>query len=105
MPFYASVNRLPRAWTGTRAFTVFRAVCRPLDKVKRGEANTYHRYFPLVHRAFAAPEHGEQAGQAAVETEALRLHGSERKVRLTSWSLGCARRARDLGLLPVARTP
>jgi dipeptidase len=104
VPFHASVTRLPRAWTGTRAFTVFRAVCKHLDRVKVGRSNTYRRYIPLVRSAYGGLERWESGAQRAIERRALRLDGGARRALLTSWSIGCAQRALHLGLRLVAQT-
>jgi len=104
VPFYASVTRLPRAWAGTRAFTVFRAVCKHLDRVKVGTANTYRRYYPLVHSAYRRFERNALAAQPGIERRAMHLHSARRTTLLTSWSLDSARRALALGMRLAART-
>lgn len=104
VPFYASVTKLPLAWRSPRAFAVFRAVCRHLDRVKTGSGNTYRRYLPLVARAYGALERAELRGQPALERAARRLHGAARVRLLTGASARSARKALAAALSLGART-
>jgi len=100
VPFYSSVDAIPRAWHTTQAFNSFRRLAAKLDEPGRiAGMSRYGHDHRAVARRFGLFERRMARAQDDIDRAALRLRGERRAAYLTAYCRGRARVALDVAWL------